>query len=167
MKGTNDLAGRIDSYRRRYYTWRIVRGLLIAGVVGIGPWLALSAGAFYTKIDSGFRLSLLLLYAVANAAVLALGVIRPWLQMRGWMKGMSRREAALRIGRYYPEIGDKLWNTLDLKESNQEGYSRDLVEASIEQRALWMRPFSFTAIIPWRRLRPYALMFLPFLISLL
>ncbi|MFM7911109.1 MAG: hypothetical protein ACKO9W_02930, partial [Bacteroidota bacterium] len=167
MKGTNDLAGRIDSYRRRYYTWRIVRGLLIAGVVGIGPWLALSAGAFYTKIDSGFRLSLLLLYAVANAAVLALGVIRPWLQMRGWMKGMSRREAALRIGRYYPEIGDKLWNTLDLEESNQEGYSRDLVEASIEQRALWMRPFSFTAIIPWRRLRPYALMFLPFLISLL
>ena len=167
MKGTNNLAGRIDSYRRRYYTWRIVRGLLIAGVVGIGPWLALSAGAFYTKIDSGFRLSLLLLYAVANAAVLALGVIRPWLQMRGWMKGMSRREAALRIGRYYPEIGDKLWNTLDLEESNQEGYSRDLVEASIEQRALWMRPFSFTAIIPWRRLRPYALMFLPFLISLL
>ncbi len=167
MNRTNSLNGRIDSYRRRYYGLRIVRGLLIAGVVGIGPWLALSAGAFYTKMDSGFRLTLLILYGIMNSAIFAFWVIQPWLQMKGWVKGMSRREAALRIGDHYSEIGDKLLNTIDLEESNHGGYSSDLVDASIEQRSLWMRPFSFTAIVPLRRIRPYVLMFLPFLISLL
>jgi hypothetical protein len=128
--------------------------------------MALSAGAFYTQMDSGLRLTLLICYGLSNAAVVALGIIKPWLQMRGWLPGMSRREAALRIGNHYSEIGDKLLNTIDLEESVQGSYSQDLVKASIEQRSEWMKPFSFTAIISWSKLRPYGLMFLPFLVSL-
>ena len=167
MSTSADLNHRIHSYTRRYYGWRFARGLLIAGVVAIGPWLALSAGAFYMKMDSGLRLTLLVFYGLFNAVVLAFWVIRPMLQMQGWLPGMSRREAALRIGNHYPEIGDKLLNTIDLEELSHEEYSHDLVNASIEQRFDWMRPFSFTAIISWRKLRPYGLMLLPFMVSLL
>jgi hypothetical protein len=145
----------------------MVRGLILVAVVGIGPWLALSAGAFYTQMDSVLRLTLLVLYGLANAVVLVLGLIRPYMQMRSWLPGMSRREAALSIGQHYPEIGDKLLNAIDLEESKQDGYSRDLVKASIEQRFDWMRPFSFTAVVSWKRLRPYGLMLLPFVCSLL
>jgi hypothetical protein len=156
MENLEALQNRIDSYIRRYYGWRLVRGLLVWGVVGIGPWMAISAGAFFLRLDSSLRLALLVLYLLAQLAVFFVLVLGPWMRLQGWLPRMSRKEAARRIGTRIPEIKDKLLNALDLSELSDRGISRDLVGASIEQRARWMHPFSFVGLISWQKLRPYA-----------
>ena len=98
MNAFNDINKRLDDTIRRYYRWRIVRGLLIWAIVLFVPWMLLAMGAFYTWIGSGMRLLLLVLYVLLNLTVLGLGVLVPWLRLNGGLPRMTRREAALRIG---------------------------------------------------------------------
>jgi len=83
-------------------------------------------------------------------------VLVPWLRLKAVLPRMSRREAALRIGAHFPEIQDKLLNTIELQDYAEGSVSSDLVGASLEQRSGWLKPFSFGAVVPWSKLKPYA-----------
>ena len=52
---------------------------------------------------------------------------------------MSDEEASIQVGKFFPEIGDKLLNTLQLKKLSREENS--LLEASIAQKtnAFWAK----------------------------
>ena len=66
----------------------------------------------------------------------------------GWLKRLSYEDAARMIGKHFPEIDDKLLNTLqlhELAEQNPEGYS--LLDAAIERRIEQMKPFTFRQIL--------------------
>jgi len=132
MNALNDINKRLDDTIRRYYRWRIVRGLLIWAIVLFVPWMLLAMGAFYTWIGSGMRLLLLVLYILLNLSAVVLGVLVPWLRLKGVLPCMTRREAALRIGAYFPEIQDKLLNTVELQDLAEGSGSMDLVGASLE-----------------------------------
>ncbi|MEY4913627.1 MAG: hypothetical protein RL025_1454, partial [Bacteroidota bacterium] len=164
MNALNDINKRLDDTIRRYYRWRIVRGLLIWAIVLFVPWMLLAMGAFYTWIGSGMRLLLLVLYILLNLSAVVLGVLVPWLRLKGVLPCMTRREAALRIGAYFPEIQDKLLNTVELQDLAEGSGSMDLVGASLEQRHGWLKPFSFGAIVPWSKLRPYAWAVVPLVV---
>lgn len=156
MNALNDLNKRLDDTISRYYRWRIVRGLLIWAIVLFVPWMLLAMGAFYTWIASGMRLLLLVVYALLNLFTAAWLVLVPWLRLKSVLPRMSRREAALRIGAHFPEIQDKLLNTIELQDYTEGSVSSDLVGASLEQRSGWLKPFSFGAVVPWSKLKPYA-----------
>lgn len=161
MKALNDINQRLDATIRHYYGWRMVRGFLVWVAVLVLPWMLLAAGAFYTWMGSALRLWLLLGYVLVNLLVLAFGVLLPWLRWKGRLPRMSRREAALRIGVHYPQIQDKLLNMVDLQAEADQGVSRDLIEASLEQRHGWVRSLAFSAIVPWSKLKPYAWVVVP------
>ena len=156
MKALNDINQRLDDTIRRYYRWRIVRGLLLWALALFVPWILLAMGAFYTWMGSGLRFLLLVLYVLLNLAVLGWWVFVPWLRLRGKLPRMTKREAALRVGSYYPEIQDKLLNMVELQALAERSGSLDLVEASLEQRHAWVKAFSFVAIVPWAKLKPFA-----------
>ena len=164
MNTLNDINKRLDDTIRRYYRWRIVRGLLIWAIVLFVPWMLLAMGAFYTWIGSGMRLMLLVLYVLLNLTAVGLWVLVPWLRLNGGLLRMTRREAALRIGAHFPEIQDKLLNTVELQDLAVGSGSLDLVGASLEQRNGWLKPFSFGAIVPWSKLKPYAWAVVPLVV---
>jgi len=161
MNALNEINQRLDATIRRYYGWRMVRGFLVWVAVLVLPWMLLAAGAFYTWMGSGLRLWLLLGYVLVNLLVLVWGVLLPFLRRQGRLPRMSRREAALRIGAHYPQIQDKLLNMVDLQAEVNHGGSRDLIEASLEQRHGWVRSLAFSAIVPWSKLKPYAWVVVP------
>ncbi len=60
-------------------------------------------------------------------------VIRPILGLYGLNKPLSNDEAARQIGTFFPEVGDKLLNTLQLQRITSD--QGDLLQASLNQRS--------------------------------
>src|SRR5690606_16448543 len=59
-------------------------------------------------------------------------VIRPTIKLLNLNQQMSDEEASLQIGKYFPEISDKLLNTLQLNRLTLK--ENELLEASISQK---------------------------------
>ncbi|MGB5554025.1 MAG: hypothetical protein WBM83_05140, partial [Flavobacteriaceae bacterium] len=62
-------------------------------------------------------------------------------------KGIDNKQASVLIGKHFPEVGDKLYNLLDLVEDRDRS---ELLLASIEQRSLNLDPIPFTKAIDFR-----------------
>src|SRR5690606_4279852 len=62
-------------------------------------------------------------------------------------KRLSYTEAAKIIGKHFPEINDKLVNTLELSSEEISYASKELIQASIEQKSSLFRNFTFSEAI--------------------
>jgi len=63
-------------------------------------------------------------------------------------KGLNYEDASKIIGNHFPQVGDKLLNTLQLKQS---GVSSELLLASIEQKSIELKPIPFKLAISFRK----------------
>src|SRR5690606_38701195 len=68
-------------------------------------------------------------------------------------KQLSHEEAAFQIGRYFPQINDKLLNTIQLHNSSVEENS--LIQASIAQRTRELSLFNFPQAVDFKSNRRY------------
>ena len=66
---------------------------------------------------------------------------------------LSHAEAASIIGTHFTEVSDKLLNTLQLKDA--DGGSKDLIEASIQQKVEELKPVPFQLAIDFKKNRKY------------
>ena len=76
-------------------------------------------------------------------------VLSPLLKLLQLGKIISHKEASEIIGVHFPEIQDKLLNTLQLQEQTHAD-SSDLLLASIEKRTEELRPIPFANAIDFR-----------------
>ena len=67
-------------------------------------------------------------------------------------KGISPKEASRLIGRHFPDVGDKLYNLLDLAENEDRS---ELLLASISQRSEQLSPIPFSGAVDLRENRKY------------
>jgi len=86
------------------------------------------------------------------AIVLGFQVFVPLIHLLRMGKLLSHKEAAIIIGDHFPEISDKLLNTLQLhSELNNESSSQmDLLLAGIEQRTNKLKPISFRKAVSYK-----------------
>jgi hypothetical protein len=86
---------------------------------------------------------LLLLIGVVGFTLIKY-IIIPLFYLFKIKQGISAKEASLLIGRHFPEVGDRLFNLLDLAEDNNKS---ELLLASIEQRSRNLTPIPFAKAI--------------------
>ena len=88
-------------------------------------------------------------FAAAAAVVLATQVLWPLAQWARLSQGLSHDEAARIVGNHFPEVKDKLLNTLQLQRQvdNAQGADVTLLAASIDQRTASLRPLPFTSAV--------------------
>ena len=67
-------------------------------------------------------------------------------------KGITPQRASVLIGNYFPEIDDKLLNTLQLQNTHPDS---ELVLESIERKALQLKPFVFQKAIDFKNNQQY------------
>ena len=63
---------------------------------------------------------------------------------------MSDKEAAVLIGRFFPEIKDKLLNTLQLADKIDDYSESELLVATIEQRTAELQPIRFSDAVDFK-----------------
>jgi len=159
----HDLLKRLDVFIRKWYLNQMIRGAILILALLLGSWLLVATTAFYTYWPGWARAILFYGFILLNLYFLVRLVGVPVAKRQGWMKGMDRREAARLIGEHFPEVRDKLVNTLELSESARKapGFSVDLLVASVEQRTRMLMPIPMLNMIDLRANRRHLKFLIP------
>lgn len=127
------LLQRIDEYKKRYFQNQLVKGsLFFVALLGAG-YLFVNTAEFVGRFDSAGRGALFFGFLFTALFGLYKFILRPLLSLYGLNKPLSNDEAARQIGTYFPEVGDKLLNTLQLQRITSD--QSDLLQASLNQRS--------------------------------
>lgn len=155
------LISRLDAFIRKYYTNKLVRGLLIFVSALMAFWLLVSLGEYFLYFPTWLRYTLLGILVVAGGFALIAMIIVPLLQTQKLGKVISHEKAAQIIGVHFPNVSDKLLNVLQLKHSLSDAASKELITASIEQRTKELQPIPFQKAINLSKNKRYLSFLLP------
>ena len=160
MNNYQYLIARLDAFIRKYYANKLLRGLLIFLASALAYYLVVSVGEYYFYFPSWLRYTLLTCFLGVGSFAIVYLIIMPLLQMQKLGKVISHEKAANIIGIHFPNVQDKLLNVLQLKQRINDASSKDLIEASIEQKTKELSPIPFQAAVNLAKNKKY----IPFLL---
>ena len=143
----NILFGKIGLFIKKFYTNRLIQGVLVGAVLMIVFYLIFNGIEYFSWLPQKGRLVLLVLFICISAFVIVTFFAIPIVNLIRYRKKMTDREAAVLIGRFFPEVSDKLLNTLQLSEKLSENTDNELLAATIEQRTENLQPINFSDAI--------------------
>jgi hypothetical protein len=157
------LIERLDAFIRKYYANQVLRGGLVFLSCLLFYVLTVSVGEYYLYLPVWTKVSIVSVFAVLGLSSLVAWVIIPLTKMGRLGKVISHEQAAGIIGRHFPEISDRLLNTLQLKRHPDNNASRELAEASISQKISAISVVPITRAVDFSKNKKY----LPYLLPLL
>ena len=145
MKQGISLLEKLDEFIRRYHRNKALRGVLLSFATLTTGALALAGLEHVGRFGIVGRTVLFYAFAVVTIGVLVTQVVWPVLQWMRLSRGLGYDEAARIVGNHFPEVKDKLLNTLQLQQQvdNAAGSDITLLAASIDQRTASLRPLPF------------------------
>jgi hypothetical protein len=142
----------IDLKLHQYKLKFIKKKLLEGGILFLGTallvYLTLSGLEAAGRFNSIIRAVLLFTFVISSGTIFFLRVIKPLIQLFRSGASVTDEDAASEIGAYFPKLGDKLLNYIQL--SSKTFADNSLANASLEQRANDMDSYSFTEVISFR-----------------
>ena len=147
MNSFHNIQDKLNRFYTKYYKRMLIKGLLLFLLFGALFLFFILSIEYYLWLGSTGRLILFLLFIATEAYLLYYYVVRPVLYLFHIRKGLSQKQASTLIGKHFPEVGDKLYNLLDLAEDRDQS---ELLLASIEQRSRALGPIPFTSAIRYR-----------------
>lgn len=163
MKNSFDtLIGQIDGFIRKYYKNQMIRGLLLFFVIFLFSFLLATTSEYFGRFNSIVRGLLFFGFLAINGYVLIRYIIIPTLKLISFGKQISRMQAAEIIGAFFPNISDRLKNTLQLQNDllQQEG-NIELLRASVNQRSSELSVIPFKNAIQLNENRKYLKYLIP------
>ncbi|HAD22005.1 MAG TPA: hypothetical protein DCF87_07830, partial [Opitutae bacterium] len=165
MRSSSLIIQKLDVFIRKYYLNRLIRGVLFgSGIIlasGLVLFLLEYLGNFGIIGRTIFFWGLLLL----TLFVAIRFMLWPLLQWGRISRGLTYEQASQLVGQHFPEIRDRLLNTLQLQEQLQGLHASDadvsLLEASITERTAALQPFSFQQAVHFRESLRYVRYTLP------
>ncbi len=149
--GITGLLQSIGQYRKKYYQNQLLKGALISVALLLALFLAINALEYFGRFPSVVRGGLLFGYVAAFCMTLYYWVLKPLIHLSGLKKPLSDEAAARQIGQHFPEVGDKLINTLQLTRLP----ASDLIEASVRQKSSQLLIVRFSDAITFRENNKY------------
>ena len=140
----NVLISKIERFIRKFYLNRLIQGVLIGAVLMIALFLIINGIEYFSWLPQKGRLILLLLFVFSESFVAIFYFIIPIINLIRFRKKMSDEKAAVIIGKFFPEISDKLLNTLQLSNELSQNRDNQLLIATIEQRTEHLKPINFS-----------------------
>ena len=138
------LISKIERFIRKFYLNRLIQGALIGLVLMIALFLIINGLEYFSWLPQKGRLILLLLFIFGISFVAIFYFIIPIINLIRFRKKMSDEQAAVIIGKFFPEINDKLLNTLQLSHKLSQDSDNQLLIATIEQRTEHLKPINFS-----------------------
>ena len=150
MSAPNKLIEKIEGFTRKYYLNRLIQGVLVGAVLWIVFYLLINGLEYFSWFPPKGRFVLFLFLLAGSGFVLVYYFLIPLFNLIRFRKKMSVEQASVQIGRFFPEIKDKLLNTIQL--SNQAASDTDnaLLAATIEQRSARLSPIRFSDAVDLR-----------------
>lgn len=168
MTAYEQLLSNIDSFIRRYYKNRMLKGLLLFGTLLVVLFLSTVTLEYFGRFSTLVRMSMFYVFIFSNLILLIYYVIIPLSKLLSFGKLISREQASKIIGDFFPEISDKLYNTLQLgQQLEHSNINFSILSASIAKRSNNLSAFDFSLVINLKRNYKYLLYFIPPIVILL
>lgn len=152
QNSSNILINKLDAFIRKYYKNQLLRGSLwvIGGIVsGV---LITSLLEYYGHFSTNVRTTLFITLSLFCIGILSKLVVLPLLKLNKLGERINYTDAAQIVGVHFPEIKDKLLNTLQLGENASDN---DLLQAAIEQKTTELKPIPFQNAVDFNSNRKY------------
>ncbi|MFK5972897.1 MAG: hypothetical protein QM485_06405 [Flavobacteriaceae bacterium] len=144
MDSYSNILEKLNRFTRKYYTKMLIKGSLLFAAFGLLFFLAIMGIEYLLWLDSTGRLILFLAFVGIEVYLLFKYILTPLFYLFKIKKGISDKQASLLIGKHFPNVGDKLYNLLDLAEDTA---TSELLLASINQRSENLDAVQFTSAI--------------------
>jgi hypothetical protein len=156
MSGLEDIKIKLESFKSRYYTRQIVIGILSFLITNTALFLIISSleNQFWLGVTGRGILFFLFLSSIVFTAYLLIAI--PVLRLTKVKKGLSDEQSAYEISKYFPEIEDKLLNTLQL--ANHP--NNDLLAAAIDKKSSEFSKLTFIQAVDFSTVKKYAYIFI-------
>lgn len=153
MDRYQNILEKLNHFTKRYYTKMLVKGVLLFSALGLLFFLVILGVEYFLWLNTTGRLILFLIFIGVEMFLLFKYIASPLFYLFRLKKGISNKQASLMIGKHFPEVGDRLYNLLDLAEDRARS---ELLLASIEQRSEHLKPIPFIKAIDFGENRKYA-----------
>ena len=162
----NQLYQKIEEYKNKYYKNQLIKGLLIGVALVVSVFIVVNFIEYFGRLNSVLRATLLFAFIGVTIFTITNFLVRPLIYFFKLRNGVSNQEAASDIGKFFPEIGDKLINTLQLG-SAADVQQNALLAASIEQKSQNLKLYKFSDAINISENKKYLKYSIPPLLLLL
>ncbi len=136
---------KLKQYKRKYFLNQLFKGFLISLAYLLIAFLSLSLMEYQIQFNRSFRTVLFIVYLISGLYFLIKYIALPSYHLINNGKNLSNNDAATQIGKFFPEINDKLLNFIQLNDlTNQEN---SLIQASILQKSEGLNVFNFSESI--------------------
>ena len=142
----NPLYVKLEEYKKKYYSNELLKGLFYTAAVVLATFLLLNTLEYFGRFGTSVRAVLFSSFLLVFAYTFATKLYKPLLYFFSVKKPLNYADFATQIGSYFPEIKDKLLNTLQLSNALDKNHS-DLIEASIAQKTKDLTLVKFTDAI--------------------
>lgn len=160
------LIAKVEDFVRKYYVNRLLHGVLLGAILWILLLLALNSLEYFSWLTQSGRFVLFLFLIIGSVAIGVAYFVIPVTNLIRFRKKMPNEKAAVMIGRFFPEIKDKLLNTLQLANDTQNTENQ-LLSAAIDQRTAALSPFRFSDAVSFKENVKFAIPFFALLITAL
>ena len=167
MNSYNQLIQKLDSFIRKYYLNKAIRGGLYWVGLSLALLLVMSLLEYNFYFETGVRKAMFVSYLAIVAGTLVAWVGLPLLKIARQTKRISHEQAAEIIGQHFQDVSDKLLNILQLKSQHAPGVSESLALAGIEQKTNEIKLVPFKKAIDLKQNRRYLRYAVPPLLILL
>ena len=161
-----DLVKQIDAFIRKYYKNLMLKGVLLFFSIFLFTFLIITSLEFIGRFNSLIRAFLLFSFIGLNTYVLIKYFLIPTSKLFSFGKRIDRFQAAEIIGKFFPNVDDRLLNTLQLQDTSQSHPQNiELIQASIEQNSKKLNSFKFSDAIDLTNNKRFLKYFLPILLT--
>jgi hypothetical protein len=150
------LYNKIDEFIKKYHLNQIIKGILMSLLFIISYILIVSFSEYFLWLSISARTVIFYLSILLIGFILTKFLLLPFLHYFNlFSKSISRKSASNILANHFPDIQDKLINTLELSELS-DIEDNPLIIASIDQRIETLKPIPFTLAINYRNNFKYA-----------
>jgi len=142
-----NILDKLNEFIRKHYTQQLIKGILLFLAFGLLFFLAVMGVEYALWLNSTGRLILFLLFIGTELFLLFTYILTPLFYLFKVKKGITTKDAAVLIGKHFPNVGDKLYNLLDLADNPEKS---ELLLASIDQRSEQLKPIPFSNAITYK-----------------
>ena len=156
MDAFQNLLNQIDSFIRKYYKNQLIKGFILCISFFLFSFLVTSISEYFGHFNQRTRAFFFFTFLLVNGLILVNYIVIPILKLISFGKRINRYQAAEIIGAFFPEISDRLKNTLQLKDSldSNEG-NLELLRASVSQRSENLNVISFSNAVNYQENKKY------------
>ncbi len=153
------LVEKLDEFIRKYYKNQLLRGLIYSIGLILLFFVSVTALEYFAHFNIAVRTILFYSFVLATAFVFVKFIAIPLSLLYRMGKILTHTEAAHIIGKHFSNVQDKLLNVLQLQSqqtaSNYNSELQNLIEASINQKTLELKPIPFASAVDFRENKKY------------